>query len=80
MYLLLDVVINHMAASALPTPFSAYTPFNQPAEFHPFCFITDYTNQVRLTKYAMDACIESVANRPMLNNVPLATPMSRSQI
>ncbi|KAF8532746.1 glycoside hydrolase superfamily [Gautieria morchelliformis] len=45
MYLLLDVVINHMAASALPTPFSAYTPFNQPAEFHPFCFITDYNNQ-----------------------------------
>ena len=50
MYLLLDVVVNHMAASALPTPFSAYTPFNQPAEFHPFCFITDYSNQVRLPR------------------------------
>lgn len=47
MYLLLDVVINHMAASTLPTPFNAYTPFNQPADYHPFCFITDYNNQVR---------------------------------
>ncbi|KAF8583476.1 glycoside hydrolase family 13 protein [Ramaria rubella] len=45
MYLLLDVVINHVATSSLPTPFTAYTPFNQPAEFHRFCFITDYSNQ-----------------------------------
>lgn len=45
MYLLLDVVINHMAASALPTPFSAYTPFNQSTDYHSFCFISDFNNQ-----------------------------------
>ena len=47
---------SHMATSALPTPFSAYTPFNQPVEFRPFCFITDYSNEVLLPRVQKHMC------------------------
>ncbi|KAG8844231.1 hypothetical protein FRB96_003235 [Tulasnella sp. 330] len=55
MYLMFDLVLNHVAY-ALPTnttnlstfgPSLAgnYTPYNTAAEYHNFCFITDYNNQ-----------------------------------
>ena len=40
-----------MATSALPTPFSAYTPFNQPAEFHLLC-----SSRTKATRCASPEC------------------------
>jgi alpha-amylase len=47
MYLMIDVVVNHMASTALPPSlnYSMYEPFSDSADFHPFCFVTDYANQ-----------------------------------
>ena len=45
MYLMFDVVANHMAATGSPPDVSALSPFNAAANFHPFCFIQDYKNQ-----------------------------------
>ena len=49
MYLMIDVVANHMGEqvngnSASNNP-SAYRPFNNPSHYHNFCTITDYSNQ-----------------------------------
>ena len=62
MYLLLDVVVNHMASSSLPTPFSAYTPFKQAAELYPFCLIPDYNNRMRPT--IAQTCVSRTFLRP----------------
>ncbi|KAH9922384.1 glycoside hydrolase superfamily [Fomitopsis serialis] len=55
MLLMVDVVVNHMAApllsaaatnaSAPAVNYTAFTPFNNQSSFHPFCWITDYANQ-----------------------------------
>ncbi|KAK8854787.1 hypothetical protein IAR55_003526 [Kwoniella newhampshirensis] len=47
MYLMVDVVVNHVAAtsSSTFTPSAAYGPFSAQDDFHPFCWITDYSNQ-----------------------------------
>jgi len=47
MFLMVDVVVNHVAATALPPNlnYSMYDPFSVPEDFHPLCFITDYANQ-----------------------------------
>ncbi|EPS93812.1 hypothetical protein FOMPIDRAFT_58690 [Fomitopsis schrenkii] len=58
MYLMVDVVVNDMAAPLLSAPsnasdssippavnYTAFTPFNNQSSFHPFCWITDYNNQ-----------------------------------
>ncbi|PCH42776.1 glycoside hydrolase family 13 protein [Wolfiporia cocos MD-104 SS10] len=45
MYLMIDVVVNHMAATSLPPNYTAFTPFDEQADFHRFCWITDYNNQ-----------------------------------
>jgi alpha-amylase len=47
MYLMVDIVINHVAAtsSSTFTPSSSYGPFSEQDDFHTFCWITDYTNQ-----------------------------------
>jgi alpha-amylase len=45
MYLMFDVVVNHMAATSLPPNYSTLSPYNNQSDFHPFCFITDYGNQ-----------------------------------
>ena len=58
MYLMVDVVVNDMAAPLL-TPasdssappvvnYTAFTPFNNESSFHPFCWITDYSNQTNV--------------------------------
>lgn len=50
MYLMVDVVINHVAATSSSdfTPSSSYGPFSATDDFHPFCWITDYTNQTNV--------------------------------
>lgn len=42
---MVDVVVNHMAADAVPPNYSALQPFDEVNDFHPFCFISDYNNQ-----------------------------------
>ena len=61
MYLMVDVVVNDMAAPLLSAPsnasdssvppavnYTAFTPFNNQSSFHPFCWITDYNNQTNV--------------------------------
>ena len=48
MYLMIDVVVNHMVNAADPPDFSKFTPFNAQSDFHPECFVTDYNNQTNV--------------------------------
>ena len=48
MYLMFDVVANHMATTGSPPDISALSPFNTEADFHPLCFIHDYRNQTNM--------------------------------
>jgi alpha-amylase len=45
MFLMFDVVANHMAATGSPPDIPSLSPFNTPSSFHPFCFIQDDNNQ-----------------------------------
>ncbi|ORY35516.1 putative alpha-amylase precursor [Naematelia encephala] len=47
MYLIVDVVINHVAATSSSTfsPSDSYGPFSASDDFHKFCWIDDYSNQ-----------------------------------
>ncbi|KAJ8068974.1 hypothetical protein OCU04_002654 [Sclerotinia nivalis] len=46
MYLMIDAVINDMAYAGpgSETDYSTLVPFNKKEYFHPFCYITDYSN------------------------------------
>ena len=44
MYLMVDVVVNHMASTS-NVDFSRFVPFNDPSYYHPKKFITDYEDQ-----------------------------------
>lgn len=50
MYLQIDVVVNHVAATSSSTfqPSSAYGEFSDAADYHPFCWVEDYTNQTQV--------------------------------
>lgn len=50
MYIMVDVVINHVAATSGPTfqTSSAYGAFSDQSDFHPFCSIDDYSNQTQV--------------------------------
>ncbi|KAH9914300.1 glycoside hydrolase superfamily [Fomitopsis serialis] len=48
MYLMVDIVVNHMAANTLPPDYSTLTPFNAESSFHTFCWVTDYNNQTNV--------------------------------
>ncbi|OSX57023.1 glycoside hydrolase family 13 protein [Postia placenta MAD-698-R-SB12] len=48
MYLMLDVVVNHMAADTLPPDYVLFAPFNAESDFHTFCWITNYNNQTNV--------------------------------
>ena len=50
MYIMVDVVINHVAATSSNTfsPSPAYGPFSAQDDFHPFCWIEDYSNQTQV--------------------------------
>lgn len=47
MFLMLDIVVNHMAADQPPqsVDYSKLQPFGTQTDFHPFCFIQDFNNQ-----------------------------------
>ncbi|KAL7265920.1 hypothetical protein RUND412_011550, partial [Rhizina undulata] len=44
MYMMIDVVANHMGDAA----YTDYTPFNAESYFHSYCVISDYTNQTNV--------------------------------
>ena len=48
MYLMVDVVVNHLVSKDYPPTFSAFNPFNAESDFHPRCLITDYNNQTQV--------------------------------
>lgn len=50
MYLQVDVVVNHVAATSGSTfqPSESYGPFSTSEDYHPFCWITDYNNQTNV--------------------------------
>ncbi|WVQ81856.1 hypothetical protein IAT38_003983 [Cryptococcus sp. DSM 104549] len=50
MYLQVDVVINHVAATSSSdfSPSDAYGPFSATDDYHPFCWISDYSNQTNV--------------------------------
>ncbi|RPD58617.1 glycoside hydrolase family 13 protein [Lentinus tigrinus ALCF2SS1-7] len=48
MYLMVDVVVNHMASSTDPPDYSDFSPFSTQSDFHTECFITDYSNQTNV--------------------------------
>lgn len=50
MYLMMDIIVNHVAATTTPPSltYDQFQPFNAAADFHPFCFIQDYQNQTQV--------------------------------
>lgn len=48
MYLMVDVVVNHLVSKDVPPSFSAFNPFNTQSDFHTECLITDYNNQTQV--------------------------------
>jgi alpha-amylase len=50
MYLMPDVVVNHVASTALPPAlnYSVYKSFSDATDYHTQCFITDYSNQTNV--------------------------------
>ncbi|CUA73956.1 GH13 alpha-amylase precursor [Rhizoctonia solani] len=50
MYLMVDVVVNHFAATSTPPSltYGGYSPFNAETDYHPFCWITDFNNQTQV--------------------------------
>lgn len=52
MYLMVDVVPNHMAfdGNATSTDYSSFYPFNDRSFFHSVCFITDWTNVTQVQR------------------------------
>ena len=48
MYLMVDVVVNHLVSKNSTPSFSSFNPFNVESDFHPKCPITDYNNQTQV--------------------------------
>ncbi|KAF7165728.1 hypothetical protein CNMCM5623_009828 [Aspergillus felis] len=50
MYLMVDVVANHMGYDGAGTSvdYSVFNPFNSSSYFHPYCLISDYSNQTNV--------------------------------
>lgn len=48
MYLMIDVVVNHLASSTYPPTFSSFTPFTEQTQFHAQCWVDDYANQTNV--------------------------------
>nr|ASA45799.1 Amy13A [Evansstolkia leycettana] len=50
MYLMLDVVANHMgyAGAGNTVDYSVFDPFDSSSYFHPYCLISDYSNQTNV--------------------------------
>lgn len=47
MYLMMDIIVNHVAATTTPPAltYDQFQPWNAATDFHPFCFIQNYQNQ-----------------------------------
>lgn len=58
MYLMVDVVANHMGFAGCPenTDYSKLTPFNKASQYHPPCAITDYSNQTNVEQCWIGDC------------------------
>ncbi|KAI0798144.1 glycoside hydrolase family 13 protein [Abortiporus biennis] len=63
MYLMVDVVINHMASGSNPPNYASYQPFNTQTDFHNECFIqaSDYDNN----QTAVEQCWLGDTNVPL---------------
>ncbi|CAL1697820.1 unnamed protein product [Somion occarium] len=63
MYLMVDVVVNHMVATSNPPNFGSFEPFNQQSDYHSFCFIqaSDYDNN----QTAVEQCWLGDENLPL---------------
>lgn len=48
MYLMVDVVVNHMVGTADPPNYSAFQPFSSQSDFHAECFVQNYDNQTEV--------------------------------
>ena len=48
MYLMVDVVVNHMVSSSDPPDYSSFAPFSDQSQFHDECFISDWNNQTEV--------------------------------
>lgn len=48
MYLMVDVVVNHFGPANSSGSFASFNPFNHPSYFHPYCLISDYSNQTNV--------------------------------
>ncbi|KAG8892335.1 hypothetical protein FRB99_002796, partial [Tulasnella sp. 403] len=50
MYLMVDIVVNHIAATATPPSltYTNYTPFDTQTDYHPFCWVKNYDNQTEV--------------------------------
>ncbi|KAI0655767.1 glycoside hydrolase family 13 protein [Cubamyces menziesii] len=48
MYLMVDVVVNHMAGTSDPPNFSSFQPFSSQSDFHAECFVSNYDNQTEV--------------------------------
>ncbi|KAL0226670.1 hypothetical protein P9112_013994 [Eukaryota sp. TZLM1-RC] len=47
-WVMLDVVANHVSPVENDTDFSAITPFNHASHYHPLCHVQDYSNQTEV--------------------------------
>lgn len=48
MFLMVDVVVNHVGAATDPPDYTSYNPFNSRSQYHPQCWVQDYTNQTEV--------------------------------
>ena len=50
MYLMVDVVVNHLGSTFSPpsSSSSSFNPFNEELDYHPQCLIADYNNQTQV--------------------------------
>lgn len=55
MGIMVDVVVNHVAATASGNfiPNDSYGPFNSTAQYHPFCWVDDYNNQTNVEQCSL---------------------------
>lgn len=45
---MVDVVVNHVGAATDPPDYTSYNPFNSRSQYHPQCWVQDYTNQTEV--------------------------------
>lgn len=55
MYLMVDVIVNHVAATSTPPSltYGGFSPFNTETDYHPFCFVQDFNNQTQVEQCSL---------------------------